>query len=210
MVTGMLGKKLGMTRVFTEDGRLIPVTVLETGPCSVVQRKTAQGAERYEAVQLGFGAQKESRCVKPRRGHFGKASVAPKLVLREFSVEEDDPLKPGDEIRTDLFKVGDHVDVSGISKGKGFQGGQKRHNWRGGPGGHGSTSHRVVGSVGASSDPSRVFKGKTMPGHMGSVRATAQHLEVVKVDIEKNLLLVKGCVPGATGGVIEVKKSVKG
>ncbi len=209
MVNGLLGKKLGMTRVFTEDGRWIEVTVVEAGPCTVVQRKTSDN-DGYEAVQLGFGAIRESHCNKPRLGHFKTKGLEPKRKIREFRVPKDSALKTGDEIKADIFNVGDRVDVSGTSKGKGFQGVQKRHGMQGGPGTHGSMFHRAIGSVGSNTDPGKIFKNKRMPGHMGDVRITVQNLEVVSVDSEKNLLLIRGAVPGATGGVIQVSKSAKG
>lgn len=208
MLNGILGKKLGMTRIFTEDGRWIEVTLLEAGPCLVVQRKT-QEREGYEAVQLGFGDANERRLTKPLLGHFKKAGVAIKRTLREFRVDKDNVLKPGDEIRVDIFKAGDRVDVSGTSKGKGFAGGIKRHHWSGGPGSHGSNFHRRPGSIGQSASPGHVIKGKTLPGHMGDERVTTQNLEVVNVDPTKNLIAVRGSVPGAPGGLIVVKKSVK-
>lgn len=208
MLDGLLGKKLGMTRIFTEDGRWIEVTLLEAGPCTVVQRKT-EGHEGYEAVQLGFGDVAERRIKKPSRGHFQKHGVAPKRTLREFRVGKDEEFKPGDEIKVDIFKTGDRVDVSGTSKGKGFAGGMKRHGWKGGPGTHGSNFHRRPGSIGQSADPGHVIKGKTLPGHMGDTRTTTQNLEVVDVNVEKNLLVVRGCVPGAPGGLVTVRRSVK-
>lgn len=208
MLEGLLAKKIGMTRIFTEDGRWIPVTVVQAGPCTVVQRKTTD-KDGYEAVQLGFGDIKESKVNKPIGGHFKKVSVAPKRVLREFRVTEDSPLKPGDEIRTDIFTVGDRVDVTGITKGKGYQGVQKRHGFGGGPAAHGSMFHRRSGSIGQSADPSKVFKGLGMPGHMGHVRRTTQCIEVVGVDTEKNVLLLRGAVPGANGGILIVRRSVK-
>jgi large subunit ribosomal protein L3 len=209
MVNGLLGKKLGMTRIFTEDGRWIEVTLLEAGPCSVVQRKTAD-KDGYEAVQMGFGDVKEKRCSKPLQGHFAKAGVAPKRHMREFRVPQDSELKPGDEVKADIFQAGDRVDVCGTSKGKGFAGVIKRHGFGGGPGGHGSHFHRAPGSVGQSADPAKVYKGKKLPGHMGHARVTSQNLEVVSVDPEKNLVAVRGCVPGANGGMVVVRKSVKG
>ncbi len=209
MVTGLLGRKLGMTRIFTEDGRWIEVTLLEAGPCTVVQRKTME-KDGYEAVQLGFGEIKERRCVKPLQGHFAKAGVAPKKTLREFDLVGDAELNPGDEVRADIFKAGDHVDVCGTSKGKGYAGVQKRHGFRGGPATHGSNFHRRPGAIGQSADPSKVFKGVGMPGHMGNRRITIQNLEVVDVNPEKNLIMIRGAVPGANGGLIMVKKSVKG
>jgi len=209
MVSGLLAKKIGMTRVFGPDGRQYPVTVLEVGPCTVVQRKT-EATDGYEAVQLGFGAKREKLFTKPELGHFKKQGVEPRRHLREFPVEAGDPAKPGDEIRADVFKAGDHIDVSGTSKGKGFQGVQKRHGFGGGPGGHGSMFHRRPGSIGQSADPAKVFKGMKMPGQMGNVRVTVQNLEILEVDPEKNLVVVRGAVPGANGGIVELKKSVKG
>lgn len=208
MVNGILGKKLGMTRIFTEDGRWIEVTLVEAGPCTVVQRKTASG-EGYDAVQLGFGDVSDRRLKKPIRGHFAKNGIVPKRTLREFRVAEDDPMKPGDEVRVDIFQAGDHVDVSGTSKGRGFAGGIRRHGWSGGPNTHGSNFHRAPGSIGQSADPGHVIKGKTLPGHMGDHGVTTQNLEVVQVDPDKNLLVVRGAVPGADGGLVVVKKSVK-
>lgn len=209
MVTGMLGTKLGMTRIFVENGEWIDVTLVEAGPCVVLQRKTA-GSDAYEAVQLGFGVKKESRCTKALKGHFAKAGATPRRVLREFPVPSESALKAGDEVRVDIFAAGELIDVVGTSKGKGFQGVQKRHHFKGGPAAHGSMFHRAPGSIGSSADPSRVFKGLRMPGHMGHTRATVQGLRVVRVDLDKNLLIVRGSVPGPNGGLVEVKKSVKG
>jgi large subunit ribosomal protein L3 len=209
MVDGLLGKKIGMTRLFTEDGRWIEVTVLETGPCTVVQRKT-RDKDGYDAVQLGFGEVKEQRLKKPQRGHFEKAGVAPRKTLREFRVEESSELKTGDELKVDLFATGERVDVVGQSKGKGFAGVIKRHGFGGGPGGHGSHFHRAPGSIGQCADPAKVYKNKKLPGHMGNRRVTAQNLEVVNVDADRNLLLVRGAVPGANGGLVMVRKAVKG
>ncbi len=209
MTTGLIGKKLGMTRLFTEDGRWIDVTVLEAGPCTVVQRKTKE-TDGYDAVQLGYDDVDEKRCNKPLRGHFKKAGIAPKRTLRELRVGENSELGQGDEVRADIFAAGDRVDVSGKSKGKGFAGVIKRHGFSGGPGGHGSHLHRAPGSIGQSATPSKVYKGKRMPGHMGNQRVTARNLEVVTVDSERNLLMVRGCVPGANGGVVMVKKTSKG
>jgi large subunit ribosomal protein L3 len=205
----MLGRKLGMTRVFTEDGRWIDVTLLKAGPCTVVQRKR-EDTDGYEAVQVGFDDAKDKACRKPQQGHFKKAGIAPKRVLREFRVNTDSELKAGDEIAIDIFKTGDRVDVSGTSKGKGFAGAIKRHGFGGGPGGHGSHFHRAPGSIGQSADPAKVYKGKRMPGHMGNVKRTTQNLEVIEVDAEKNLVVVRGSVPGANGGLVVVKHSVKG
>ena len=209
MVDGLLGKKIGMTRLFTEDGRWIEVTVLETGPCTVVQRKT-RDKDGYDAVQLGFGDVKEKRLKKPQRGHFEKAGVEPRKTLREVRVAEDSELKTGDELKVDLFSEGERVDVVGNSKGKGFAGVIKRHGFGGGPGGHGSHFHRAPGSIGQSADPAKVYKNKRMPGQMGNRRVTAQNLEVVNVDADRNLLLVRGAVPGANGGVVMVRKAAKG
>lgn len=209
MTTGLIGKKLGMTRIFTEDGRWIDVTVLEAGPCTVVQRKTLD-KDGYDAVQIGFGEVKETRCNKPLSGHFAKAGLSPKRTLRELRIEESSELKMGDEIKADIFSLGDRVDVSGTSKGKGFAGVMKRHGYHGGPGTHGSNFHRRPGAIGQSADPARVFKGKGMPGHMGNRKVTVQNLEIVTVDADRNLLIVRGCVPGANGGVVMVNKSVKG
>jgi large subunit ribosomal protein L3 len=208
MAQGLLGKKLGMTQLFTDDGRRVPVTLLEAAPCTVIQRKT-QEDDGYEAVQVGAHDAKESRCTKPMLGHFAKAGVAPKRRLREFRAEAQRELKPGDELRVDVFEVGELVDVSGTSKGKGFAGVQKRHGMKGGPGTHGSNFHRAPGSIGMSADPSEVEKGKRLPGHMGGRRVTVRGLEVLRVDVEKNLLVVRGAVPGANGGLVEVKKSLK-
>lgn len=209
MTTGLIGKKLGMTRLFTEDGRWIDVTVLEAGPCIVVQRKTKE-TDGYDAVQLGYDDINEKRCNKPLRGHYKKAGIAPKRTLRELRVGENSELGQGDEVKADIFAMGDRVDVSGKSKGKGFAGVIKRHGFSGGPGGHGSHLHRAPGSIGQSADPSKVYKGKKMPGRMGNHRVTVRNLEVVTVDSERNLLMVRGCVPGANGGVVVVKKTSKG
>lgn len=209
MVSVLLGKKVGMTRVFSPDGRQFAVTVIEAGPCTVVQRKTRDN-DGYDAVQLGFGTKREKLFTKPELGHFKKHGVEPRRHLREFPVAGDDDLKPGDEIRADVFKPGDRVDIAGTSKGKGYQGVQKRHGFGGGPAGHGSMFHRRPGSIGQSSDPAKVFKGMKMAGHMGAERVTVQNLEVVEVDPEKNLIVVRGAIPGANGGIVELKKSVKG
>ncbi len=209
MTTGLIGKKLGMTRLFTEDGRWIDVTVLEAGPCIVVQRKTKE-TDGYDAVQLGYDDINEKRCNKPLRGHYKKAGVTPKRTLRELRVGEDSELGQGDEVKADIFAMGDRVDVSGKSKGKGFAGVIKRHGFGGGPGGHGSHLHRAPGSIGQSADPAKVYKGKKMPGRMGNHRVTVRNLEVVTVDSERNLLMVRGCVPGANGGVVMVNKTSKG
>ncbi len=208
MVNGILGKKVGMTRIFAEDGRWIPVTVVEAGPCTVVQCKNAE-ADGYVAVQLGFGEKKAARATKAEQGHFKKNDLEPQRVLREFPLVGDEVPNPGDVIKADLFEAGERVDVSGTSKGKGFAGVMKRHGFGGGPGGHGSHFHRAPGSIGQSADPAKVYKGKRMPGHMGNERITGLNLEVVRVDLERNLILLRGTVPGAKGGIVEIKKSVK-
>lgn len=209
MVNGLLGRKLGMTRVFTADGRWVSVTLVEAGPCTVIQKKT-QDSDGYDAVQVGFGEVKESRVNKPVSGHFAKAGQAPRRVLKEFRVAADSSLNVGDEIRNDIFKAGDRVDVCGTSKGKGFAGVIKRHGMAGGPGAHGSHFHRAPGSIGQSADPSKVYKGKRLPGRMGNVQRTTQNIEIVDVDAEKNLILLRGPVPGANGGLVVVKHSTKG
>lgn len=209
MINGLLGKKVGMTRLFTDDGHWIEVTVLEAGPCSVVQRKT-KDTDGYSAVQLGYGDVKESRCNKPLSGHFEKNGIKPKRVLKEIRVPEDAEVSTGDEIKADIFAIGDRVDICGTTKGRGFAGVIKRHGFAGGPGGHGSHFHRAPGSVGQSADPAKVYKNKRMPGHYGSTKTTVQNLEVVNVDTDKNLLIVRGSVPGANGGLVVVNKSVKG
>ena len=208
MEKGIIGRKIGMTQLFTEDGSVVPVTVLEVGPCAVVQKKTVEN-DGYAAVQLGFEDIREKLVVKPVKGHFNKAQVAYKRVLREFKLDNGDALNVGDIIKADVFVAGDKVDVTGISKGKGFQGTIKRHGYHTGPMAHGSGYHRHQGSMGANTDPSRVMKGKGMPGHMGSEQVTVQNLYVVKVDAENNLLAIKGAVPGPNGGLIVVKSAIK-
>ncbi len=208
MATGILGRKVGMTRIFTEDGRWIDVTLVQAGPCIVVQRKT-KDKDGYEAVQLGFEEINPKRCTKPLLGHFKKYGVPPMRFLREFRVEPDSELKPGDEIKVDIFKIGDKVDIAGTSKGRGFAGVVKRHGYSGGPNTHGSNFHRRPGSIGQSAWPAEVYKGKGLPGHMGNVRVTVQNLEVVDVVPEKNLLVVRGSIPGANGSLVEIKHSVK-
>lgn len=208
MVNAILGRKLGMTRVFTEDGRWIEVTLVQAGPCTVVQRKTSEN-DGYDAVQVGFEEKKASRVNKPLTGHFEKNGVTPKKVLKEIRVEKASELKAGDNITTEIFKAGDKVDVQGQTKGRGFAGVVKRHRMAGGPGTHGSHFHRVPGSIGQSADPSKVYKGKRLPGRMGNKTVTTQNLEVVLVDAEKHLLGVRGAIPGANGGLLLVKQSVK-
>ena len=205
MREGILGRKLGMTQIF-DQGRAIPVTIIQAGPCAVVQRKS-KDVDGYEAIQLGFDIIKENRLSKPRLNHLKKANAKPMRFIREIRGEF--PYKSGDEIKVDIFKEGEYVDVAGISKGKGFAGGMKRWGWKGGGASHGSMSHRRIGSVGPGTSPGRVFKGKTMPGHMGFERVTIQNLKVIKVDGENELLLVKGAVPGINGGYILIIKSKK-
>lgn len=204
----ILGRKIGMTQIFTEDGTVIPVTVIEAGPVKVVQKKTVE-KDGYNAIQVGFGDIREKKVNKPLKGHFDKAGVEYKRYLREFRVENIDEYEVGQEIKVDIFNAGDKVDVTGTSKGKGFQGVIKRHNQSRGPESHGSKYHRAVGSLGASTFPARVFKTKKLPGHMGHERVTVQNLEVVRVDAEKNLILIKGSVPGPKGGLLTIKQSVK-
>ena len=208
MNKAIIGKKLGMTQFFTPEGRLVPVTVIEAGPCAVVQKKTVE-TDGYEAVQLGFGTKKEKKVTKPEKGHFDKAGVAATRVLREFLLEGAKDMNPGDVVSVDIFAEGDKVDVTGISKGKGYAGTVKRFGTHRGPMAHGSKYHRGPGSMGACSTPSKVMKGKKLPGHMGVDRVTVQNLDVVKVDTERNLLLVKGAIPGPRGGVVTVKDTVK-
>ncbi|WP_341875720.1 50S ribosomal protein L3 [Defluviitalea saccharophila] len=208
MKKAILGRKIGMTQIFDENGRQIPVTVLEAGPCVVVQKKTVEN-DGYNAIQVGFVDAKDKHTNKPMKGHFEKAGVAPKRRLKEFRLEDISSYEVGSEIKADIFAAGERVDVTGISKGKGYQGAIKRHGQHRGPMAHGSKYHRAAGSMGASSFPSRVFKGKKLPGHMGAEQVTVQNLEVVRVDAGKNLLLVKGAIPGPKKSIVLVKDSVK-
>ena len=208
MKKGLIGKKIGMTQIFNEEGKVIPVTVIEAGPCVVSQVKTEE-TDGYNSIQLGFGAIKESKVNKPERGHFTKANIAPARYLREFRVDSIEDVKVGDELKADIFMAGDKIDIQGTSKGKGFQGVIKRHGQHRGPMGHGSMYHRRPGSMGFTSTPGRVFKGKKLPGHMGAETVTIQNLEVIKVDLDKNIILVKGSVPGAKGSILKIKSSVK-
>jgi len=207
MKKALLGRKLGMTQIFSEHGKVIPVTVIEAGPCTVVQVKT-KDADGYDAVQLGFGDVKAKKVTKPTAGHFKKANVEPKKHLREFRLEEIS-YNVGDELKADLFTAGEFVDITGTTKGKGFQGVIKRHGQSRGPMGHGSMYHRRPGSMGPTSTPGRVFKGKKLPGHMGMQTVTIQKLEVVNVDLDKNVILVKGSVPGNKGAILKIRNSVK-
>ena len=206
----IIGKKVGMTQIFDENGVVIPVTVIEAGPCTVVQVKTEE-TDGYNAVQLGFGEVKAHKVNKPEAGHFAKANVTATKHLREFRTctECASELKVGDVVKSDVFEAGDSVDIQGITKGKGFQGVIKRHGQSRGPMGHGSMYHRRPGSMGPTSTPGRVFKGKKLPGHMGVDKVTIQNLEVVKVDLDKNAILVKGSVPGNKGSILKIRKSVK-
>ena len=208
MKKAIIAKKVGMTQVFSETGEVIPVTVLQAGPCYVTQVKTVE-KDGYEAVQVGYGDIKEKNVNKPLKGHFEKAGVAPVRKLKEFKFEDAASYAVGQEIKADIFEAGDRIDISGVSKGKGYQGNIKRHGQSRGPMKHGSKYHRAVGSMGACSSPSRVFKGKKLPGQMGNVNVTVQNLTVVKADAEKNMLLVKGAVPGSNGSIVTVTQSVK-
>ena len=209
MQKGLIGKKIGMTQFFDEKGNVIPVTVLEVGPCAVVQKKTAE-KDGYNALQLGFGDVKIARVNKPMKGHFAKADVAPKKVLKEFRLDDTDAHNVGDIIKADVFAAGEKVDVCGTGKGKGYAGAIKRWNFGRLKETHGSGPVvRHQGSMGACSDPSRDFKGKKMAGHLGSERVTIQNLDVVKVDAENNLIAVKGAVPGARGGIVVITDAVK-
>ena len=209
MQKGIIGKKIGMTQIFDEAGKVIPVTVVEAGPCVVVQKKTVEN-DGYEAVQLGYGDIRAKRVNKPLQGHFKKADVAFKRTLKEFRFEDISGLNVGDIVKADTFVVGDIVDVSGTSKGKGFSGTIKRHNNARLKESHGTGPvHRHAGSLGACSSPSRVFKGKKLAGHLGAERVTVQNLAVVKVDVENNIIAVKGAIPGPKGGIVTIADSVK-
>ena len=208
MKKAILATKVGMTQIFNEDGVLTPVTVLQAGPCVVTQIKTVEN-DGYSAVQVGFVDKKEKGINKPQKGHFDKAGVAPKRFVREFRFENAEEYTVGQEIKADIFAAGDKIDATATSKGKGYAGGIKRHGLKSGPSAHGSKYHRHAGSNGACSDPSKVFKGKHMPGHMGHVQVTVQNLEIVRVDTENNLLLVKGAVPGPKKSLVTIKETVK-
>ena len=208
MKKAILATKVGMTQIFNEDGVLTPVTVLQAGPCVVTQVKTAEN-DGYSAVQVGFVDKREKLVNKPLRGHFEKAGVSYKRYVREFKLEDAENYALAQEIKADIFEAGDKVDATAVSKGKGFQGAIKRHGQHRGPMTHGSKFHRHQGSNGACSDPSKVFKGKGMPGQMGHKRVTVQNLEIVRVDAENNLLLVKGAVPGPRKSLVTIKETVK-
>lgn len=208
MKKAILGKKIGMTQIFDENGKVVPVTVVEATPCVVVQKKTIE-KDGYDAIQVGFGDIREKLVNKPKKGHYAKAGVSLKRKLKEFRLEDCSTYEVGQEIKVDVFEAGEKIDVSGVSKGKGFQGVIKRWNANRGPMTHGSKFHRAVGSMGASSDPSKTFKNKHMPGHMGAVNRTVQNLEVVKIIAEKNLILIKGGIPGPNKGTVVIRNAVK-
>ena len=208
MKKGILAKKIGMTQIFLEDGKMLPVTVLEAGPCTVIQKKTVE-TDGYNAVKVAFGDIREKLVNKPKKGEFAKANVEVKRYMKEFKLDDVSNINVGDEIKVDVFAAGDTVDASGITKGHGFQGNIKRHGQHRGPMSHGSMYHRRPGSMGATSDPGRVYKGKKLPGHMGSVKVTIINLDVVKVDDDKNLLFVKGSVPGVKGSLLCLRDSIK-
>jgi len=208
MNKAIIGIKLGMSQVFTADGKVIPVTVVEAGPCPVVRRKTVE-KDGYDALQISFGDIREKLVNKPDKGQFDKADLTPKRYLREIKISDMDNYAVGSILKCDVFASGEKVDVSGTSKGHGFTGNIKRWNQAMGPAAHGSGYHRGVGALAANSDPSRVFKGRKLPGHYGCDKVTVQNLEVVKVDVDRNLLLIKGAIPGARGSLVTVKSAVK-
>ncbi|WP_347489930.1 50S ribosomal protein L3 [Desulfoscipio sp. XC116] len=207
MPKAILGKKIGMTQVFTDEGIAVPVTVIEAGPCTVAQKKTS-AQDGYNAIQIGFGEKRENLFNKPMKGHYDKAGIKPKRYLREVRVDDIDAYEVGQEINVDIFTPGEKVDVVGTTKGRGFSGGIKRHGFHRGPMAHGSKYHRRPGSL-AAKGPARVFKGRKLPGHYGAERVTIQNLEVVRADAGQNLLAVKGAIPGPRGGLVMVKQSVK-
>ncbi len=208
MKKAIIAKKIGMTQIFAEDGSMVPVTVLEAGPCTVTQVKTVEN-DGYSAIQVGFMDKKEKHTTQPEQGHFNKAGVAFKRFVKEFRLENAEEYAVGQEIAADIFAAGDTIDVSGTSKGKGYQGAIKRHNQSRGPMAHGSKYHRSAGSMGNASYPGRVFKGKKLAGHMGAEAVTIQNLEIVRVDAEKNLILVKGAVPGPKKSIVTLRDAVK-
>ena len=208
MKKGLIGKKLGMTQIFWDDGSVIPVTAIEAGPCVVIQKKT-ESTDGYDAIQLGFDRVKEKAVTKPMKGHFKKADKGSFRILREFRLESIDEYEVGSELKADIFQVGDYVDVVGTTRGRGFAGVVKRHGFKGGRATHGSMFHRAPGSIGASAWPSRVFKGKRLPGHMGNRRQTVQNLMVVGVRPTENIILLKGAVPSSTNGIVLVKDAIK-
>jgi len=208
MSLGILGRKKGMTQVFRDDGRVIPVTVVEAGPCTVLQVKT-KAKDGYEAVQIGFCEKKERLMRKPELGKFKKINVTPKRFIKEIRTAADEKFEVGQELKVDIFAAGDAVDVTGTSIGKGFQGGMKRWHWKGGKETHGSTSHRRPGSIGSTTTPGRVIRGHHLPGRMGGDTVTTQNLEVVKVDLENNLIVLEGSVPGPDNSLLMIKKAKK-
>ena len=208
MKKALIGEKVGMTQIFDEKGMIIPVTVIKAGPCIVCQIKTVE-TDGYNAIQLGYGELKEKKAIKPIKGHFAKAKLPLKKFLKEFKVDDIAAFQVGDELNADVFETGERLDIQGTTKGKGFQGVIKRHGQHRGPMGHGSMYHRRPGSMGATSTPGRVFKGKKLPGHMGVETVTIQNLNIVRVDTDKNVLLVKGSVPGHKGTILKIKSSVK-
>jgi len=199
---GLIGKKLGMTQVFAEDGSAVPVTAIEAGPCPIL-------AIKAKSLQLGFDAAIEKRLKKPVAGIYKKLNIAPRKIIREVVKDASKEYKVGEELKADVFKPGDFVDVTGISIGKGFQGGMKRWHWHGGPKGHGSTSHRRIGSIGSTTTPGRVFRGHHLPGHMGAIQVTTQNLKIVKADAENNILLIKGAVPGFKNSYVVIRLAKK-
>lgn len=205
---GLLGKKIGMTQIFDKEGGVVPVTVVEAGPCPIVQIRTKE-KEGYTAIQIGFGEKKPKKVTKSLMSRFNALNITPRAAIREFRIDKIDNFKEGQVLTVDLFNPGDYVDVTGTSIGKGFQGGMKRWHWKSGDKTHGSTSHRRPGSIGSSSDPSRVFKGHHLPGRMGGKRVTVQNLEVIKVDKDKNLIAIKGAIPGHDNSIVMVKKALK-
>lgn len=207
MKKGLIGKKLGMTQVFSDEGA-IPVTVIEAGPCVVIQKKSA-GKDGYEAIQVGFGRKRPKNVTKPLQGHYKKADKGLFRFLKELRVESSDEYELGSELTADLFEVGDYVDVTGTSKGRGFAGVVKRHGFGGGRATHGSMFHRAPGSIGASADPARVLKGRKLPGHMGDHRVTVQNLTVLGIRPEMNIILIKGAVPGSNNGIVLIRESIK-
>lgn len=206
---GILGRKVGMTQIFVEDGTAIPVTVIKAGPCLVVMRKTAK-SDGYEAVQIGLVEERPAKVSKPKAGHFKKAGVAPLRRVEEFDVTPGEEMNAGDEVKVSIFQEKEWVDIVGTSKGKGFQGVMKRHNFAGGQGGHGSMFHRAPGSIGSSAYPSRVLKGMRMAGRMGGERVTTKNLLIVKVDVEQNLIYVRGAVPGPKTGYLAIRRAKRG
>ena len=209
MVKGIIGKKIGMTQIFDANGKVVPVTVVEAGPCPVVQKKTVE-VDGYAAVQLGYAVQKQQRVTKPLKGHFAKADVAPQKVLKEFRFADTSAFEVGSVVKADVFAAGDKVDVIGTSKGKGTAGAIKRWNFSRLKETHGTGPvARHAGSLGACSDPSRVYKGKKLAGHLGAERVTVQNLDIVKVDAENNLIAIKGAIPGPKGGIVVIRNSVK-